>query len=116
MGLDQYAHKSKGGKSEQIAYWRKHNRLQGWMELLYFSRNPNAIEFNCQPMTLSATDLDKLEQDMVNRKLPITRGFFYGSDSYNEYDEHYREDDEAFIKEARLALANGCRVKYHCWY
>jgi hypothetical protein len=29
MGLDMYAHKV---QKEELAYWRKHNRLQGWFE------------------------------------------------------------------------------------
>ena len=33
MGLDQYAFsENKDGERTEIAYWRKHNRLQGWME------------------------------------------------------------------------------------
>ena len=40
MGLDQYAYarpprKRNGDDDEQICEWRKHNRLQGWMQQLW---------------------------------------------------------------------------------
>lgn len=36
MGLDQYASIRKDGQEDQeIAYWRKHPNLQGWMEQLW---------------------------------------------------------------------------------
>ena len=39
MGLDQYARIRKPG--EEIMYWRKHNRLQGWMTDLWMKRTGN---------------------------------------------------------------------------
>ena len=39
MGLDQYANRvNEAGDRVEVAYWRKHNRLQGWMEDLYISK------------------------------------------------------------------------------
>ena len=36
MGLDQYAGvRQEDGTFEEIAYWRKHPNLQGWMKKLY---------------------------------------------------------------------------------
>ena len=35
MGLDQFAYTTKGKEKEEIAYWRKHNALHGWMENLW---------------------------------------------------------------------------------
>ena len=43
MGLDQYAYRIKEGQGFEIAYWRKHNRLQGWMENLWVEKGkPNS--------------------------------------------------------------------------
>ena len=39
MGLDQYGYAVPKEESEarnELAYWRKHNRLQGWMEHLWY--------------------------------------------------------------------------------
>ena len=36
MGLDMFLHKRP--KGEEIGYWRKHNRLHGWMEHLWEKR------------------------------------------------------------------------------
>ena len=44
MGLDQYASirleqsADDGNGTEELAYWRKHPSLQGFMEALYFAK------------------------------------------------------------------------------
>ena len=123
MGLDQFAYSidSAGNKTE-IAYWRKHPNLQGWMENLWESKgrpNQNAdsdpmglSNFNCVPVELTYEDLDGLEHDIQQNRMPQTVGFFFGSDS----DEHYRSQDLEFIQNARQALDNGSKVYYDSWW
>jgi len=123
MGLDQFAYSidSAGNKTE-IAYWRKHPNLQGWMENLWDSKGrPNQNEdsdpmglsdFNCVPVDLTYEDLDGLEQDIQQSRMPQTVGFFFGNDS----DEHYRSQDLEFIQNARIALDNGSKVYYDSWW
>ena len=123
MGLDQFAYSidSAGNKTE-IAYWRKHPNLQGWMENLWESKgrpNQNAdsdpmglSDFNCVPVELTYEDLDGLEHDIQQNRMPQTVGFFFGSDS----DEHYRSQDLEFIQNARQALDNGSKVYYDSWW
>jgi hypothetical protein len=43
MGLDQFAYCiDNNGEKEELAYWRKHPNLQGWMENLWQSKGcPN---------------------------------------------------------------------------
>lgn len=134
MGLDQYAYMEKDGEQIAITDWRKHNRLQGWMEELWNDKGrPNAEtednpmgDFNCVPLPLNADDIDNLEEAIENFDLPETGGFFFGSDSYfwnNEDDEpypeneyYYKETDLDFIKQAREALEKGYKVFYNSWY
>jgi hypothetical protein len=129
MGLDQYAyHKpSYTGKDEgvQFAYWRKHNRLQGWMENLWREQLAELDEdasllngdFNCVPVYLTEEDLDELEKAVTQRTLPETGGFFFGSDSYSEYKEDgLFEADMKFIEEAREFLKKGEEVYYSSWW
>lgn len=134
MGLDQYGYKEKDGDQTAIADWRKHNRLQGWMEDLWIdkgrpnqqSENSPMGDFNCVPLELNADDIDNLEEAIENFGLPETGGFFFGSDSYfwnNEDDEpypeneyYYKEIDLDFVKEAKKALSEGYKVFYNCWY
>ena len=105
MGLDQFAYViNNNGEKREIAYWRKHPHLQGWMENLWeIKGRPNAHEdkdiaglsdFNCVPLELTKDDLDGLEEDITNSHLPRTNGFFFGSDS----DDHYKEYDLHFIE------------------
>jgi hypothetical protein len=122
MGLDQYAYVSKNGKhdddSRDIAYWRKHNRLQGWMENKYID-DGGKEQFNCVAVELTVEDMEQLEVVINNRMLPETGGFFFGSDSYSDYEDKeygYKDDDLKFIDNARDELNKGNKVFYNCWW
>lgn len=123
MGLDQYARViDANGEKTEIAYWRKHPNLHGWMENLWNEKGrPNETEetsglglsnFNCVPLELTSDDLDALEEAITGQTLPETAGFFFGSDS----DEYYKDKDLEFIRQARQALADGKRVEYDSWW
>jgi len=123
MGLDQYAYarpvdvESNGGdNNEELATWRKHNRLQGWMEEKFYQQNNEAEEFNCIEMELKASDLKELESTILNKSLPMTGGFFFGNDSYEEYEEYHKKIDMKFLIDARKALQQGKKVYYNCWW
>lgn len=121
MGLDQYAHAvDTNGEKEELAYWRKHPNLQGFMENLWESkgrpgdRNENNImgDFNCIPVELTHDDLDSLEAAVTNTELPETVGFFFGDNS----DADYLHEDLEFIEKARKALDSGKTVVYDSWW
>lgn len=123
MGLDQYAYCiDNNGEKEELAYWRKHPNLQGFMENLWLNRGRPGLpcesdpaglsDFNCIPIELSHEDLNNLENAINNKELPETCGFFFGNDS----DEHYKEQDLDFIKKAREALDAGLTVMYDSWW
>lgn len=140
MGLDQYAYARKGApetetrefeyldeqgikqtqtevhviyKDEiELAYWRKHPNLQGWMEQLYRSKGGDERDFNCVDVVLTAADLDKLEMDINTYSLPATTGFFFGSDS----DMRYIEGDLEFINDAREHIKQGYKIVYTSWW
>ena len=132
MGLDQYAYaaakaglqqeywesyvteveKSSVTKPREIAYWRKHPNLHGWMEQLWRSRNTDPSTdpmFNGVELELTWEDLAQLEQDVKEKRLPSTSGFFFGENS----DEYYLEQDLEFIKTARADLFMGLKVFYN---
>ncbi len=144
MGLDQYAYvaaragqqneyyegaefdedareyvNTKVTKPRELAYWRKHPNLQGWMESLWKRKMHDAnrdipesdwgSSFNGIELELTAEDLDDLEKAVKKRKLPATSGFFFGNDS----DQHYYEHDLEFIKNARAELFMGLKVFYN---
>jgi len=132
MGLDQYAYvAAKAGqgseywdnydhekqsstvaKPREIMYWRKHPNLHGWMEQLWRSRVTDSSGdpmFNGIELELTWEDLDQLEQDVKEKRLPATTGCFFGEDS----DEYYLEQDLEFIKTARADLFMGLKVFYN---
>ena len=137
MGLDQYAYATPQGtdSQEELAYWRKHNRLHGYMEQLWIDKGkPNAPadeenpmgDFTCVPVRLTLSDLEQLEAHIHNKVLPETGGFFFGNDSYEWTDEdgnpfpegdyHYKETDLQFIQDAREAIEEGKEVYYDSWW
>lgn len=137
MGLDQYAYvaaragthdeyysdenyekddsdPTKVSKPHEIAYWRKHPNLQGWMEQLWLEKNPdirddNRASFNCVELELTWEDLEALEKAVEAGTLPKTAGFFFGDDS----DEYYRAQDLEFITMAKAEIFVGLRVFYN---
>ena len=133
MGLDQYAYvAAKAGamneyysqsgslaegivsKPREIAYWRKHPNLQGWMRRLWEAKGqPNDSDqgFNGDELELTWEDIDLLEQDIKSGAMAglETTGFFFG----NPADDIYREADLEFVRNARAELFMGLRVFYN---
>ena len=123
MGLDQYATARRGEArtddegytyyedSMELAYWRKHPNLQGWMEDLYHEKGGER-EFNCVDLELTLEDLEALEESLDEEALPETAGFFFGTDS----SDYYAEADREFIREARAAIKQGYTIVYSSWW
>ena len=139
MGLDQYAVARKGEprtvKSEytytdqdgvekegfeeylewddtiELASWRKHPNLQGWMEELWYEKGGEG-QFNCVDLELTLDDLNALEATLDEEALPETSGFFFGDNA----DDHYAEADREFIVQARAAIKQGYKVIYSSWW
>jgi hypothetical protein len=144
MGLDMYAYvaakagaqadydegmawdKEKGAivnpsvtEPREIAYWRKHPNLHGWMQRLWVRKTneagivdddpDRAGEFNGVELELTWDDLEQLEQDIRDKNLPDTSGFFFGNDA----DDHYREQDLKFVREAKAEAFLGLKVFYN---
>jgi len=95
-----------------LAYWRKHPNLQGWMEKLYYNKGGKAESFNCVNVRLDEDDLNRLKEDVESGSLPQTGGFFFGVDSC----EYYKEHDLKFIKDALEAIKDGRIVLYDSWW
>ena len=95
-------------KPRQLAYWRKHPNLHGWMDRLYRERGGKG-DFNGDELELTAEDLDDLEYDVQNNRLPPTSGFFFGEGA----DDYYRDSDLKFIQEARAEMFLGLKVFYN---
>tara|TARA_B100001057_G_scaffold459601_1_gene509909 strand:- start:2106 stop:2516 length:411 start_codon:yes stop_codon:yes gene_type:complete len=133
MGLDQYAYardprierdeedEDDWGGDVHIMDWRKHNRLQGYMEQIWLEQGGEYGEswgdgFNGKEVKLGKEEIDALEEVIENRDLPETSGFFFGNDSYEDYENKewgYLKSDIEFIAEARKLLAEGFEVYYN---
>ena len=122
MGLDMYAYaatqandSAKQGKlvQREIAYWRKHPNLHGWMEQLWEHKGcPDGDkddDFNGIELELTWEDLEELERAVTHKQLPATSGFFFGNDA----DDHYQEQDLAFVRNAKAEIFTGLKVFYN---
>lgn len=146
MGLDQYAYVASKAKAREeyfdnghwdkksnkfvstspepreLAYWRKHPNLQGWMDKLWQSKGSPGLEetdndgrwgsvFNGIELELTWEDIEQLESDIKKGEMAKldTTGFFFGNPS----DSHYREMDLQFCADARFELFLGHRVFYN---
>lgn len=63
-------------KTFQLAYWRKHPDLHGFIVEAF----AGGID-NCQKIEIYGDQFDELIAAIRNRKLPHTEGFFFGSSS-----------------------------------
>jgi hypothetical protein len=95
-------------KPREIAYWRKHSSLHGWMRKLWQEKGFDG-SFNGDELELTWEDLDRLEQTIRAGNLPPTRGFFFGDPA----DDYYRDQDLDFVKRARAELFVGLKVFYN---
>jgi hypothetical protein len=136
MGLDQYAYvaaragaydeyyedknydkedsdPTKQSKPRELAYWRKHPNLQGWMKQHCGRRRIPTIQrspaLTVLKLELTWEDLERLELDIISGGLPETTGFFFGEDS----NEFYYNDDLEFVKNAKAEIFIGLRVFYN---
>jgi len=135
MGLDQYAYVASRAKQreewyedavwepnernfvnpnktqpQELAYWRKHPNLHGWMEALYRAKG-GTEEFNGVELELTWEEIDMLEQDIKNGHMSHlgTKGFFFGNPS----DDYYKEHDLKFCIDAKAELFLGRKVFYN---
>lgn len=143
MGLDMYAYAGRKGQREEyyekgywnsdinefestvskpaeIAYWRKHPSLHGWMEQRWIQKGRPGFdfknyapdqdpEFNGIELELSWQDIVDLEQVVRHGKLPFTEGFFFGKSA----DQHYYEEDLKFCADAKAEIFLGQCVFYN---
>ena len=133
MGLDMYAYAGRSGQRDEfyekaqwneetkefdspvskpveLAYWRKHPSLHGWMEQLWQKRNPDDMSsFNGIELELTWQDVDDLEQAVRHGQLPFTEGFFFGKPA----DNVYYEEDLKFCIDAKAEIFLGFKVFYN---
>lgn len=97
-------------KPVELAYWRKHPSLHGWMEQLWQKKNPEDMStFNNIELELTWEDVDELENAVRHGQLPFTEGFFFGEPS----DNMYYEADLKFCSDAKAELFLGLKVFYN---
>lgn len=107
MGLDMYLYKKvKGSEKQDVAYWRKANQIRGW----FVKQGLIEDDDDCVERPITRNNLEELVNDcervladrtLAQEILPCTRGFFFGSD---EYDEYYFADLEDTIDQLNTVL------------
>ena len=133
MGLDQYGmigcttekRVDDAGKeytvkiADEDFYWRKHSRLQDFMEKLWVEKTGRRdVELNCNDLELTMADINRLEEawDIEFAKNKSEGGFFYGHQVQVDQVQNYRDEDLDFIEAAKSAIQEGKQVVYSCWW
>lgn len=118
MGLDQFAYVASKANTDyednsrqDLAYWRKHPNLQGWMEKLANKKGLEYDTFNGVELELTWDDIDMLEKDIKSGVIARldTTGFFFGKPS----DDYYYETDLKFCIDAKAECFLGRKVFYN---
>jgi len=113
MGLDQYAGSREPMESKFV--WRKHAKLQAYMEDLWYSRHKD--EINCEELVLDKEDIIDLKEKLEKDEMPESEGgFFYGHEFQDESAKEYKEQDLEFCNWALNEIEQGRQVVYTCWY
>lgn len=147
MGLDQYAgtirtqtyeYTTPTGETKVDEYqtagpfqWRKHARLQEFMNSIYMKRNKLQSKWETEEdsngqrwsnpiswesIELKSEDIDELEKAINNgySEYFCDGGFFWGHQFQEAAVKDYKEKDLEFVQFAREALADGETVVYEC--
>lgn len=116
MGLDQRA-----GKFE----WRKHARLQQFMNKMWHKQNPKSktehdLGFNAgdKPVIIDEKVIKELESAIESNYYHFFchDGFFWGQQWQEEAVKEYKDQDLLFLKHAKKAVKNGEPLQYECWW
>jgi hypothetical protein len=85
MGLDQYGFVRQKDHAQAVEfYWRKHSRLQEFMQALWADTvdGEDGEEFNCRELTLTKDDLQDLQGQIAKGYEDyVSRGGFFGDTS-----------------------------------
>ena len=95
-------------KTEEVAYWRKHPDLHGWMEQLYRKKGGTEKSFNGDTVLLTEEDIDNLKIAVLTGRLPSTSGFFFGDSN-----QEINLADLEFIEKAKQAIKEGYTIYYY---
>jgi len=109
---------------EDVAYWRKANRIHNW-----FDKQTETGLANCQEFAFSFDTLMELredckqvlaEKDLAEKLLPTCEGFFFGESDYDEYYFEALEETVDIIdkleKEEAEYGEDGCQYSYNAWW
>jgi hypothetical protein len=104
-----------GDDYTEIAYFRKVNWLQNWMQQAYSKKTgvADAKDFNCVHLVLTRDLLIKLREDIVMDNISPVNGFFFGAQ------EIYPEEKEkvlSAIKDCFDEISFGNTVTYSSWW
>ena len=139
MGLDQHAH-LRGHKvnwekyfnddteeNSKVFVWRKHARLQEFMNQMWHKQTPNSNSDNAMNLGFNAGDKPVLIDSDVVKELEeaikydysqyfCSDGFFWGQQFQEQSVKEYKKQDKEFLKEAKQAIKDGQPLEYECWW
>lgn len=97
--------------------WRKHARLQEFMENLWDEKNEEG-SLNCSYLQLNERDLLRLQKAIENgyANYECEGGLFWGHEFQEEAAQEYKKQDLEFADAGLKCVRNGQLVHYSCWW
>jgi len=103
--------------TQEIAYWRKHPDLHGFIMSNYWNGPGDG---NCQRIPLTVERVDAICDAIRAHTLPVTSGFFFGKSYFEDDGPDYRAEmdarDLAKWANVRAAILSGSEVYYVAWW
>ena len=96
-------------KLHEIAYFRKHNRLHGWLMKLYYSKGGKG-SFNGDALEITLDDVRHLKCAIKNDNMDDVSGFFWGT---QRFDRSIKKQYNQLCRKIRRAIKDGLVVYYN---
>ena len=110
MGLDAWF---QTGKGKEIAYFRKHADLHGFLQEIWLEKNPgkDPSDFNCKKLRITKKILKQLEDLARNQPDKHYHGFFWGATRPDDW-----KDTLDAVDKMRGLISRGEQVYYTSWW
>ena len=90
---------------KQIAYWRKHANLQGYIE------DYAEMDINCKYIRLTEDIIRDIKEMSVNKNMANAVGFCWGETEDCDYEQTVEAMDKALEE-----INKGKKIYYYGWY
>lgn len=98
-------------EGQEVAYFRKHSDLHGWLTEKWLERHPEETDFNTSYMEITPELLSQMADYANQSEHEHHQGFFWGQ----SYDSDWERTKEV-CEQIKDILDEGRKVFYYSWW